>query len=423
MKFAKLIMVGANGTDHNKEYIMKQVDDNSFDVDYGRVGCSYQHTNYPMHQWDKKYNEKIKKGYKDISDLVEKVKADDNDLGLPYDYITNISVRNLLNKLYSYTDNYLKENYIIKSTDVSQKQIDEAYQIIDDIKLAISNHKNGLDIDLLNSKLIKLFETIPRRMKRVSDHLFNQNIALDIIDQKLNAEIDTLKTMSDAVELRNKKAKSDKKINTIKDLTEAEQQEKLLNDMGLIVEDVNEDDIKLIKKQLGESKDLYKKAWKITNPESERKFNELIETEPYKDKETKYFWHGSRNQNWYNIIQTGLVTNPKGVTITGKMFGYGIYFAPRAKKSIGYTSLEGSYWASGNSNTGFMALFEVAMGNVLDVYQHEYWCSRTNKDEMWKHNKCNTLYAHKKDGFLYNDEVIAYDDAQVNIKYIVELSK
>ena len=105
------------------------------------------------------------------------------------------------------------------------------------------------------------------------------------------------------------------------------------------------------------------------------------------------------------------------------MFGYGIYFAPRAKKSLGYTSLDGSYWASGNDKTGFMALFDVALGNVLDVYEHHYWCSRTNKEEMWKHNKCHSLHAHKKDGFLYNDEVIAYDDAQVNIRYIVELSK
>lgn len=422
MKFAKLIMITVNN--NNKEYIMKQINDSTFTVDYGRVGCNYQHTSYPMYQWDKKYKEKIKKGYKDVSDLVEKVKADDSESGLPYDYITNSSVRNLLNTLYSYTDNYLKENYIIKSTDVSQKQLDEAYQIIEDIKKEVaSHHKRSINIDYLNDCLIKLFETIPRRMSDVKSNLFAQNTALDMIDMKLNNEVDMLKTMSDAVELRNKKLKSQKKVDKVVDLTESEQQEKLLNDMGLIVEDVNDDDIELIKKQLGESADLYKKAWRITNPESEHKFNELMKTEPYKDRETKYFWHGSRNQNWYNIIQTGLVTNPKGVTITGKMFGYGIYFAPRAKKSIGYTSLEGSYWASGNSSTGFMALFEVAMGNVLDVYKHEYWCSRTNKDEMWKHNKCNTLYAHKKDGFLYNDEVIAYDDAQVNIKYIVELSK
>ena len=29
------------------------------------------------------------------------------------------------------------------------------------------------------------------------------------------------------------------------------------------------------------------------------------------------------------------------------MFGHGLYFAPRAKKSIGYTSLNGSYWSGG----------------------------------------------------------------------------
>lgn len=47
--------------------------------------------------------------------------------------------------------------------------------------------------------------------------------------------------------------------------------------------------------------------------------------------------------------------------------GYGLYFAPRARKSVGYTSLRGSYWAGGHSNYGFMALYEVVYGKPYDV--------------------------------------------------------
>ena len=421
MKFAKLIMITENN--NNKEYIMTQIDDNNFRVEYGRVGSNYRTIEYPMYEWDSKYRSKIGKGYKDVSELVEKVDVNGDNLKLPFDYITDKSIRDILNRLYSYTDQYLKENYLLNTNDVSQKQIDEAYKIIDELtNIAYSKH---VDVDETNKLLIKLFETIPRRMRNVRDELVKFGISKDKLDEKIRAELDMLKTMSDAVELRHKKQEENKKLNieNVQNLDEEHQQLKLLNDLGLKVENVTDEDVKFIKKQLGECDYLFKNAWKVTNPKTEARFNELVNSKDFKGKEIAHYWHGSRNQNWYNIIQTGLVTNPKGVKITGKMFGYGIYFAPRAKKSLGYTSLDGSYWASGNDKTGFMALFDVALGNVLDVYEHHYWCSRTNKEEMWKHNKCHSLHAHKKDGFLYNDEVIAYDDAQVNIRYIVELEK
>lgn len=420
MKFAKLIMITANN--NNKEYIMTQIDASRFKVEYGRVGSNYRTIEYSMYEWDSKYRSKISKGYKDVTELVEKTDLDGSSIKLPYDYISDKSIRDILNRLYTYTDKYLKENYLINANDVSQAQIDKAYEIIDELeKLAYSKN---LDISHINEQLINLFETIPRRMKNVRANLIDTDVTRDKIDEKIRAELDMLKTMSDAVELKKKKQVENPKLDEqIKNLTLDEQKAKTLEDLGLIVENVTDEDVKFIKKQLGESSNLYKNAWKVTNPRTEKAFNNLLETSEYKGSKIAHYWHGSRNQNWYNIIQTGLVTNPKGVKITGKMFGYGIYFAPKAKKSVNYTSLEGSYWAGGSDKSGFMALFDVALGNVLDVYEHHHWCSRTNKEEMWKHNRCHSLYAHEGRGFLYNDEVIAYDDAQVNIRYIVEISR
>lgn len=420
MKFAKLIMITANN--NNKEYIMTQIDADRFKVEYGRVGSNYRTIEYSMYEWDSKYRSKISKGYKDVTELVEKTDLNGNSFKLPYDYISDKSIRDILNRLYTYTDRYLKENYLINANDVSKAQIDKAYEIIDELeKLAYSKN---LDIDNINRQLINLFETIPRRMKNVKDNLIDTNVTRDEIDEKVRAELDMLKTMSDAVELKKKKQVENSKLNEqVENLTLDEQKTKTLENLGLIVENVTDEDVKFIKKQLGESSNLYKNAWKVINPRTEKLFNDLLKTPEYKGSKIAHYWHGSRNQNWYNIIQTGLVTNPKGVKITGKMFGYGIYFAPKAKKSVNYTSLEGSYWAGGSDKSGFMALFDVALGNVLDVYEHHYWCSRTNKEEMWKHNKCHSLYAHEGKGFLYNDEVIAYNDAQVNIRYIVEISR
>ena len=76
-----LICITANN--NNKYYRMIPKGD-TFDVEYGRVGASCQHASYPISQWDKKYNEKIKKGYVDQTDLVKE------ELGevLFCDYIT-----------------------------------------------------------------------------------------------------------------------------------------------------------------------------------------------------------------------------------------------------------------------------------------------------------------------------------------------
>lgn len=53
-----LVMVTTNN--NNKYYRMIPHGD-TFEAEYGRVGASCQHASYSMSQWNKKYNEKIKK--------------------------------------------------------------------------------------------------------------------------------------------------------------------------------------------------------------------------------------------------------------------------------------------------------------------------------------------------------------------------
>ena len=50
------------------------------------------------------------------------------------------------------------------------------------------------------------------------------------------------------------------------------------------------------------------------------------------------------------------------------MFGYGTYFANKAKKSLGYASIKGSCWANGSDNTGFLGIYKVATGKPYDVF-------------------------------------------------------
>ena len=61
-----LVMVTTN---NNNKYYRMIPHGVTFEAEYGRVGASCQHASYSMSQWNKKYNEKIKKG-SDLSDTL-----------------------------------------------------------------------------------------------------------------------------------------------------------------------------------------------------------------------------------------------------------------------------------------------------------------------------------------------------------------
>ena len=95
-------------------------------------------------------------------------------------------------------------------------------------------------------------------------------------------------------------------------------------------------------------------------------------------------------------------------------------------KSLGYTSLSGSYWVKGNANSGFMALNEVAYGKSYDVYDFDSKYYNLNYENL--QNMCpgaNCLHAHAGANIghtsLKNDEIIVYKEEQCTIKYLVEL--
>ena len=159
------------------------------------------------------------------------------------------------------------------------------------------------------------------------------------------------------------------------------------------------------------------RVFKISNKETEATFNP-------NHLETKLLYHGSRNENFLSILQTGLKIRPKGVQTTGSMFGDGIYAANKARKSIGYTSLRGSYWASGHSNRAYLAIFEFATGkewNLLDNQSWSGWMSRIDESQV-KSKGCDSVFA--KGGVdLRNDEYVVYNSNQCTIRYLIELKE
>lgn len=181
-------------------------------------------------------------------------------------------------------------------------------------------------------------------------------------------------------------------------------------------------DLQLIKSQLAGSNryapldKCILKAYKITPKVQSLKFKKYLKNHHLSQKDVKLLWHGSKTCNWISIIKNSLMLNPNA-EITGKMFGDGIYFAPKADKSFGYTSHKQAYWNSSSStcnpDIGVMGLYSLAYGNPLDCYSSY---SYKPSDVYPKGFHC--VHAHAGSS-LVNDEIIVYDEGALCLEYVV----
>lgn len=397
-----LVMVTGD-TNHNKYY--KQIPHgDTWTAEYGRVGSSSQRREYPMSQWDKKYNEKIKKGYVDQSNLVQDL-IHKQATKSQYKEIKNKNIASIVNRLQEMANQAIADNYTISSNSVTQAMVDEAQSILTDLTVI-------QDIDFFNQTLLKLFTTIPRKMSDVSQFLAKTSNDFGSI---IEAEQDLLDVMRGQVVQKQ----------TVDANDEQQYDYTILEKLGLIFEECDQNDILKIKSALGSCSDKFYRAWRVKNIRTQKRFDDFVKSENIHN--IKTLWHGSRNENWWSIINNGLVLKPTNAVITGKLYGIGIYFAPKARKSLGYTSLSGSYWARGNQQFGFMALMEVGYGVPYDVYDFstKYYDLNYEKLQNYK-NGANCLHAHagaSLGGYssLKNDEIVVYREEQCTIKYLVEL--
>ena len=404
-RMAKLIMVTPNN--NNKFYEMREKGDGMFTATYGRVGTKGAQLEYPMSQWDQKVREKTRKGYKDQTALFAELKVEEEMEVLD---AKDENVKRLVNELMSFARKSISHHYMVSAEQVSEKQVAEAQKTLDAL---VKKVKRSMDVELFNAQLIELYQVIPRKMKQVKNHLIEKpkgNKGLWAIKDMLASEQATLDVMRGQVELNNAK----------KEATPEQKQVTLLESLGLHIE-VEKDAkaIRLIKRMMKNNATHFSRAYRVTNYRTQTAYDQFLAER--KNKKSELFWHGSRNENWFSIIKEGLVLRPANAIINGKMFGYGLYFADKCQKSLNYTSFRGSYWARGNSNKAFLALYDVHVGNQLKVKKHESWCCSLSKTNLKKRGeKYDSIYAQGGVD-LINNEYIVYDSAQSTIRYLVEI--
>lgn len=398
-RYAYLLMVTENN--NNKFYEITEVGDRLI-INYGRVGSTKSTRNVPIQQWDSIYKSKIKKGYRDVTDLVA-VKVDENGVvERKRKFSEDTEVSKLFETLQLFARDKIVANYRVSSSKVTANMVETAQSLIDKLMF---QYKEDEGIDELNKTLLEIFITIPRKMADVQSCLFLHTFSANDIEAKIESEQKLLDALSGQVQIQGEE-------------DEPEDDMTLLEKMGLTARLVtDEETIMSVKRLMGKSMERAGKVYEITNLLTEKKYEDTFA----KSEESRelLLFHGSRNENWFNIVQTGLLIKPAGVVHTGSMFGTGIYFANKAQKSLGYTSISGSYWANGTSDKTYLSVFRVNVGRQMDVNSYNSDCRYFNEKKIAPYN---SVFAHANESFLRNDELIIYNPNRCTIKYLIEIN-
>ena len=401
-----------DGVDHNKFYDMFERNGECHCL-WGRrqdgyeFGKSGKLTVKPLHEWDKIYSSKVAKGYEDKSYLYEdlvtaQVTGSANDANL-YAPIQNPKIAEIVDRLQKYANDVIKANYSVKSGQVTKIMVDEVQKYLDEMTYANS-------LNEFNNYLLEIFKIIPRSMSRVDAYLaYSQNDMAKIIQR----EQDLLDIMRGQIITPVKGQKV---------VTQAGNKHTILELNGIQMEEADAKDFELVRQKLGQNASRLKNVWRVNNEKQEKAYQKYCKDEGLRKRDCKLLFHGTRSENVWNILKTGLVLRPQNVVISGKMFGHGIYFAPSSQKSLGYTSLRGSYWAKGGQDSGFMILHAVAYGKPYDVYSFD--SKYYNYDYRALRNACpgaHCLHAHGGTGMLKNDEIIVYKEEQLLPLFLIEI--
>ena len=389
MRECKLLMV--TDGNNNKYYNMKD-NGSTISIEYGRVGVTKSTASYPSSKWDSIVREKTKKGYKDVTHLFQ---VEDKEI-VKFVDIEDSIIANLISSLQMYTKKNVSMHYNVGAESVTKKQCDEAQLIIDElVKLS--------SVDSINKVLLNLYTIIPRKMNNVKNYLltsFEENSFKMLIGKEQDL-LDNMASQVTQVELQNN--------NEDNNLT-------ILDALGLKLGKTSQQEDEIIKAKMTDIKDMFNSAYTVENIKTRNRFNDYMKT--VKDSKCELMFHGSRNENWMSILENGLLIRPSNAVYSGSMFGDGIYGANKARKSLGYTSLRGSYWAKGSSNEAYMALYNFHLGKQYIIENSDYSLSANKLKQLGNYD---STYG-KAGRSLINDEFIVYNIAQTDIRYLIKLN-
>lgn len=375
----------------------------SIGATYGRIGSERGEAfgtkdlldPYEPYLYWVRYYEKLSKGYVDQTDIYLNTAAKEPSMAAEESGAETKTAsksdgpsQELYKILLTYAKGVVETN--LTNQTVTVKQVEEGRKIW-------STLGNATTVDEFNKTLSQLFALSPRKCRYVTELLANSAKDYARIIDREEALLNAMAVVA-KVDIYGKAHTGSFKDFGVKVYVATEKQQE-----------------KVMDKLPDELKQKVKRIYRVIPEAQKERFNTYLKNKGIK--RVKELWHGSRNENWLNIMKTSLLLNPNAV-ITGKMLGNGIYFAPSATKSWGYTSYSGSYWAKGHSHTAFMGLFATAYGNPYEVSTVRSY----SQNELERLHK-NCVHAKAGlGGFLRNDEIVFYDEKAMLLNYIVEFA-
>lgn len=439
---------------NNKFYIMQLIEESGkyyLYIRYGRVGESgtmnektFPSKSNAISAFTTQFKSKTKNSWNDvhnfvrhkgkyylinICDKIEDSLSDNGSDSEEYDFdeevsyfLNLISDKKMLNRCLISMDIDTKKMPLGK---INQSNINLARKVLQKISKSMKNPK---ELTELSSEY---YTYIPYSCGRSEPPIINSKEMV----AKLEDTLDYLENISINVEIQ-KRESGGSPLTKVYDSINTE-----------IITLCNEDpDYNIIKRYLENSQGSthlsrfrleLKQIYAIHRPEARARFEKKFGDTP----NHQLLIHGSPICNWVSILKNGLMLDPSklGVPITGKMFGYGIYWANSFSKSAQYC---GGFWGnSGKRETICLTLAQVALGKEHKLKQGDWnMCtSRLNKgcSSVWgmgvnTPSSEETLYEEDiivpngvlkakgpKDCALVYDEKIVYDPDQFDLRFMV----
>lgn len=412
--YAYLVFVDGQ-RNHNKFYEITENKDGSIDVSYGRVDGKAMHHHYSA--WEKDFHtlkfEKEAKGYSDVTALhMEKEVSSDRSKELSYAPVEDEVVQKALERMIEASRMFMARNYTVSAKDVTPKMIEEAEADLKRLSQIAENSKNQpVSLYRFNEVLTELFTDVPRAMKKVNDYMAQTS---DDFDKIIARENQMLQNLKSAVQMAAPvPVKDGDKTQTVLEARGLTMRQTTFKEEDRIIDHLGKD-------YQGDVERRFIRAFAVENLQTRANY-EQFKKEHHIDSRrgVKLFYHGSKVENWYSIMSSGLSLNPNA-RVTGKMFGQGLYFAPECRKALNYMDVKGSRWNDGQEETGYTAIFSVALGKVYEP-SRVLGSSFTAKDLP---RGCDSVFAskHNPNLHLQNDEYIVYSQDACTIKYMMEMS-
>ena len=366
---------------------------------------------YPVSEWSDQLGWRLNKGWVPVS--VEKRDIVEVSIDGEYKKLDDKELENFIELLVQANDEYVLTNYTVKIENIPIEDIERAQNIL----LKLSENKDKIPVAIFNKALMEIWTIIPRPMVQMRKLMASDESSYDEIIAREQEMLDNLQQMLRSFSSKNAK------------------NETVLEAHDIEMRAVTNEEADYIKKLLTDKASHFNRAWHVTNINTEKAFNDYCAAEGLSEEHgINHLFHGSGFCNWWSIMKTGLYLNPAlvkpNVSICGKAFGYGIYFAPYAGKSLHYT--DGSMYSKNSAKSHqYLAIFKVATGNPYYIYEDTTSCKvQQNRIDFHEdHPDMHCCWAGSdKDGYdkglcrLTWDEVIIYQEQQCTIEYLIEMN-